>query len=60
MAVYNHRSIWKKINNFALEVKTLEIGLAFHSEVWEKREKKAHKNKIEELLEIHGISYLNA
>ena len=59
MGVYNHRSIWKKINNFALEFKELKMGVAFHSEVWEKKEKKQHQNKLEEILELHGIKYIS-
>ena len=38
IAVYNHRSIWKKIKSFCTEFKELEMGAAFHSEVWEKKE----------------------
>ena len=37
IAVYNHRSIWKKFKNFCLEFKEMSMGIAFHSEVWEKR-----------------------
>ena len=55
LAVYNHRSIWKKIKNFALEFKEMETGVAFHSEIWEKKGKRKHQYKLEELLEIRGI-----
>ena len=40
VAVYNHRSIWKKIRNFATEFHELKMGLALHSEVWERKEKR--------------------
>ena len=40
MAVYNHRSIWKKLKNFCIEFHELSMGIAFHSEVWEKKESK--------------------
>ena len=35
------------------------MGIAFHSEVWEKKESKRHKFKIEEMLEMEGISYIS-
>ena len=59
IAVYNHRSIWKKIKSFCTEFKELEMGAAFHSEVWEKKESKKHKFKIDEMLELEGISYVS-
>ena len=59
MAVYNHRSIWKKLKNFCLEFHELSMGVAFHSEVWEKKESKKHKFKIEEMLEMEGIRYIS-
>ena len=59
MAVYNHRSIWKKLKNFCIEFHELSMGIAFHSEVWEKKESKKHKFKIEEMLEIEGICYIS-
>jgi hypothetical protein len=59
MAVYNHRSIWKKHKNFCLEFHEMSMGIALHSEVWEKRESKKHKLKIEEMLEMEGISYIS-
>ena len=42
-----------------LEFKEMYMRIAFHSEVWEKRESKKHKLKIEEMLEIEGISYIS-
>ena len=59
VAVYNHRSIWKKIRNFATEFHELKMGLALHSEVWERKEKKAHRNKIDELFLMDGITYIS-
>ena len=35
------------------------MGIAFHSEVWEKKESKKHKFKIEEMLEIENIAYVS-
>ena len=59
MAVYNHRSIWKKLNNFCLEFKKIQLGVAFHSEGWERKENKKHKYKIEEMLELQNIHYVS-
>ena len=59
VAVYNHRSIWRKIQNFQTEFKELKMGVALHSEVWEKKEKKAHRFKIDELFHMGGISYIS-
>ena len=57
IAVYNHRSFWSKINNFVKEAKETKQGLTFHSEVWEVKESKKHKKKIEEMMEVEGINY---
>ena len=35
------------------------MGVAFHSEIWEKKEKKKHQEKLQELLEIKGIKYIS-
>ena len=35
------------------------MGIALHSEVWEKKEKKSHKNKIDEMFHMDGISYIS-
>ena len=59
IAVYNHRSIWKKIKNFCLEFKEMSVGVAFNSEIWEKKECKKHKNKIDEMMELEGIDYIS-
>ena len=59
IAVYNHRSIWKKLSNFCLEFKELDMGVAFHSGIWEKKESKKHKHKIDEMFEMEDISYIS-
>ena len=38
---------------------TLELTLGLHSEIWEDKEKKDHKDKTEEALEIDGITYIS-
>ena len=48
-----------KFNNFVDAMETLGLTLGLHSEVWEVQENKAHRNKIEEALEIHGIQYIS-
>ena len=35
------------------------MGIAFHSEVWERKESKKHKLKIEEMFEMEGIAYIS-
>ena len=37
----------------------MSMGVALHSEVWEKKECKKHKKKIDEMMEINGISYIS-
>ena len=36
-----------------------EVDICFVSKVWEKAENKKHKQKIESMLEIKGISYIS-
>jgi hypothetical protein len=57
--VTNHRSFFPKFHNFIELVKTLDLTLGLHSEIWEDKEKKDHQNKIEEALEIEGVSYIS-
>ena len=57
--VTNHRSIFPKFNNLVDEIIENEIHLGLHCEIWESKENKAHANKIEEALEIHGIKYIS-
>ena len=35
------------------------MGAAFHSEIWERKESKKHKRKIDEMMEMNGISYIS-
>ena len=57
--VTNHRSFFPKFNNFLDIMKTLNLTLGLHSEIWEDKEKKDHMNKIEEALEIEGVQYIS-
>ena len=60
IAVYNHRSIWAKIKNFATEFNEMKIGVAFNSEIWENKEKKSHQFQIERLCELkEGLCYIS-
>ena len=59
IAVYNHRSIWKKISNFATEFNNMGIGVSLLSEIWEKKGKGKHQYKLQELLELKGIKCLS-
>ena len=54
-----HRSFFPKFNNFLDIMKTLNLTLGLHSEIWEDKEKKDHMNKIEEALEIEGVQYIS-
>ena len=47
----------KKTSSLVTELEEEEIGIRLHSEIWEVKEWKKHKTKIEELSEIHGFSY---
>ena len=40
-------------------MKERESDISFLTEVWEKKEKKKHQLKLEELLEMHGIKYIS-
>ena len=57
--VYNMRSIWSKLNNFSTDMIERSGDICFLSEVWEKSENKKHQHKIEEMLEMKGISYIS-
>ena len=59
IAVYNHCSICSHIKNFAKEAEELNLGIGLHSEVWEKKESKKHKKKIEEMMEMNAITYVS-
>ena len=56
---YNMRSLWGKIRSLATVIHERSWEIIFLSEVWEKRENKSHKHKIEELLEMSNISYIS-
>ena len=58
--VTNHRSFFPKFQNFVDIIKTLNLTLGLHSEVWEDRENKTHSQKIEEALELQGIQYISS
>ena len=38
VAVYNHRSVWKCLNNFRTEFNKTGQGLTLHSDIWEHKE----------------------
>ena len=56
---YNVRALFPKIFSLARDMKERESDLCFLTEVWEKKEKKKHQFKLEELLEMHGIQYIS-
>ena len=56
---YNMRSIFPKLDNFALDMEERESDLTFLTEVWEKLENKKHQFRLEELLELKGIQYIS-
>ena len=57
--VTNHRSFFPKFHNFVNVMKTLDLTLCLHSEVWEDKEKKTRQDKLEEALELDGIQYIS-
>ena len=57
--VTNHRSFFPKFFNFIEAMKTLDLALGLHSEIWERLENKMHQNKIEEALQLEGIKYIS-
>ena len=57
--VTNHRWFFPKLRNFLEFMKTYELTLGIHSEIWEVKEKKQHQNKIEEALELEGVKYIS-
>ena len=58
-SVYNMRSLWSKLSSLGEDMKERATDLAILSEVWEQKESTKHKQKIEELLELHDISYIS-
>ena len=59
LVCYNVRALVPKIFSLARDMKERESDLCFLTEVWEKKEKKKHQFKLEELLEMHGIQYIS-
>ena len=57
--MYNMRSFFPKQNNFCLDFVERDADVAFLTEVWEKKENKKHKKKLEEMLELKGINYVS-
>ena len=57
--VTNHRSFFPKFYNFLDAMKTLDLTLTLHSEIWEVKENKSHQNKIEKALETEGVQYIS-
>ena len=53
------RSIWPKLNSLAEDIVERSADISFLSEVWEKKENLKHQSKVEELLELKGISYIS-
>ena len=53
------RSIWFKLNGLADDIIERGADLSILSEVWEKQENQKHKSRIEEMLEMKGISYIS-
>ena len=56
---YNVRALFSKTGSLAQDMKERESNLNFLTEVWEKKEKKKHQSKLEELFELHGIKYIS-
>ena len=57
--VNNMRTIWSKLDNLAEDIHERSVDISILSEVWEKKENLKHQSKIEELLELKGISYIS-
>ena len=56
---YNMRSLWGKLNSFATDMEERSGEISFLCEVWEKSEDLQHQNRIEEMLEMHNVSYIS-
>ena len=59
VGVYNHRSIWNKLDNYILKMEGTEQGISLHNKVWGNKEDKKHQHKLEDMFEISGISYVS-
>ena len=59
IACYNMRSLFPKILNFSLDMRERQTNIGFLTEVWEKKEKKKHQFRLEEMLEMSGVKYIS-
>ena len=57
--VTNHRSFFPEFHNFIDAIKTLDLTVGLHSEIWESQENKSHQNKIEAAFQLEGINYIS-
>ena len=57
--VCNIRSLFPKIENFKNDFLERGIEVALLCEIWEKDQSEIHKQEIEKMLEIDGMSYLS-
>ena len=59
VASYNCRSLFPKIENFTTDLLERQIDCGFACEIWQQIDNKEHSEKIEELLEMHGLKYIS-
>ena len=59
ITLYNMRSAWSKLDNFAEDMEMRQTDISFLTEVWQMSESKKHQGAIERLLELHGIKYVS-
>ena len=53
------RSFFPKFQSFCDDMDEREADIAFLSEVWEKKENKKHRKKLETMFEMRGIEYIS-
>ena len=53
------RSLFPKVGNVTTDILERGITVGFFSEIWEKSENKAHKLKIETMMEMEGLKYIS-
>ena len=56
---FNMRSFFPKQANFCDDLEERQGDVVFITEIWEKKENKKHQNKIKEMLEMRGITYIS-
>ena len=56
---YNMRSLMPKVRSFGMDFEDRMCDLAFLCETWERKNKRSHNFKVEELFEMRGISYIS-